>query len=137
MKRASGQTLSKKRIKLAFSVLIFTLALPACSLVDAGKKQETELTEDELAGFTRLFNTDEYKGFLRYAFSKPEEIDWKDIIEQGAIAQKGKCSEEQIDDYLKIIDKDIDEVYRPCFPLKKVMLPILLKDIPDWIGFLL
>lgn len=106
MKRASGRTLSKKRIKLAFSVLILTLALPACSSDDAGKKQETELTEDELAGFTRLFNTDEYKGFLRYAFSKPEEIDWKDIIEQGAIAQKGKCSEEQIDDYLDIKKKD-------------------------------
>ena len=97
--------MSKKRIKLAFSVLILTLALPACSSDDAGKKQETELTEDELAGFTRLFNTDEYKGFLRYAFSKPEEIDWKDIIEQGAIAQKGKCSEEQIDDYLDIEKK--------------------------------
>ncbi len=126
MKRASGRTLSKKRIKLAFSVLILTLALPACSSDDAGKKQETELTEDELAGFTRLFNTDEYKGFLRYAFSKPEEIDWKDIIEQGAIAQKGKCSEEQIDDYLKIIGKDIDEVYRPCYSFKK-------SDVADFV----
>lgn len=101
-----GKLLKKSRIKLAFSVLILTLALPACSSDDAGKKQETELTEDELAGFTSLFNTDEYKGFLRYAFSKPEEIDWNEIIEQGAIAQKGKCSEEQIDDYLDIEKRD-------------------------------
>ena len=56
--------MSKKRIKLAFSVLILTLALPACSSDDAGKKQETELTEDELAKIGADFTIDSIKSAM-------------------------------------------------------------------------
>ena len=70
-----------------------------------------ELTEQEMAEFTELFKTPEYKGFLTEAFSDPSKINWCEVLYNGGGIARDDMSGEEKAAFFKtagVNDVDID-----------------------------
>lgn len=76
---------------------------PITSLED---EESEELDATKLNELEDLFNTNEYNGFLTYAFTNPSEINWDEVIFNGAGINKKNISQKEIDEFLKLTDSD-------------------------------
>lgn len=74
---------------------------PLTSLED---EEAEELDATKLNELEDLFNTNEYNGFLTYAFTDSSKINWDEVIFNGAGINKKNISQKEIDEYLKLVD---------------------------------
>ena len=86
--------------------------------ISAEKEEPTvALTETELEEFSKLFNTDEYNGFLQESYNSPDDINWDIVLEFGAGLSVQDVSENEIRDYLESIGEK--ELYGDLFVIRK------------------
>lgn len=64
-------------------------------------EKTVELNQDELDEFTDLFDTAEYNGFLVTAYNSPEEIDWDEVLFNGAGIAKESISKSEKNAYIQ------------------------------------
>ena len=89
------------------------------------------LTNEELIGFTELFNQPEYQGFLGTAFNSPEEIDWDFVLETGAGINVKEISSTEIQDFLDATKRSNIYETENIIAVRK---PDLVKFIKDHTG---
>ena len=64
-------------------------------------EEAVELTQDELNSFTELFGTTEYNGFLVRPFNSVNDIEWSEVLYNGAGIGATDVSEEEKDAFYK------------------------------------
>ena len=69
-------------------------------------EEAEELDATKLNEIEDLFNTNEYNGFLTYAFANPSEINWEEVFYNGAGINKENVSQKEKDEYLKLMESD-------------------------------
>ena len=69
-------------------------------------EEAEELDATKLNELEDLFNTNEYNGFLTYAFANPSEINWEEVFYNGAGINKENVSQKEKDEYLKLMESD-------------------------------
>ena len=70
-------------------------------------EEAVELNQDELDEFTDLFDTAEYNGFLVTPYGTPEEIDWDEVLFNGANIAKEELTKSEKNAYVEAFGDDI------------------------------
>ncbi|WP_028234989.1 hypothetical protein [Pseudobutyrivibrio sp. MD2005] len=108
---------------------------------EANKTEKTvELNQDELDEFTDLFDTAEYNGFLVTAYNSPEEIDWNEVLFNGAGIAKESISKSEKNAYIQEYGYEIytDLLGIQAEDIKNFMMDYAgiefdgERDLPDW-----
>ncbi|MBQ8489081.1 MAG: hypothetical protein IJ535_04785 [Pseudobutyrivibrio sp.] len=63
-------------------------------------KDAVDLSWDECKEFTELLDSDEYNGFYRVTFDNPKDIDWNEVLADGAGIPREKITKEDKKFYL-------------------------------------
>ncbi|MBO5618188.1 MAG: hypothetical protein J5901_07565 [Pseudobutyrivibrio sp.] len=63
-------------------------------------KEAVDLSWDECKEFTELLDSDEYNGFYRVTFDNPKDIDWNEVLADGAGIPREKITKEDKKFYL-------------------------------------
>lgn len=63
-------------------------------------KDAVDLSWDECKEFTELLDSDEYNGFYRVTFDNPQDIDWNEVLADGAGITREKISKKEKEYYL-------------------------------------
>ena len=63
-------------------------------------KDAVDLSWDECKEFTELLDSDEYNGFYRVTFDNPKDIDWNEVLADGAGISREKITKEDKKFYL-------------------------------------
>lgn len=63
-------------------------------------KDAVDLSWDECKEFTELLDSDEYNGFYRVTFDNPKDIDWNEVLADGAGIAREKVSKKEKEYYL-------------------------------------
>ncbi len=88
-------------------------------------KEAVDLSWDECKEFTELLDSDEYNGFYRVTFDNPKDIDWNEVLADGAGIPREKITKEDKKFYL---DDD-----RSCNSLDYELIAISGASIKDYI----
>lgn len=88
-------------------------------------KEAVDLSWDECKEFTELLDSDEYNGFYRVTFDNPKDIDWNEVLADGAGIPREKITKEDKKFYL-------DDDYS-CNSLDHELIAISGASIKDYI----
>ncbi len=100
------------------------------------------MSEEELAEFTDMFNSDEYNGFLSVSFAGADDIDWEEVLRLGAGLGEQDIEKSEVRDYLKAAGAG--ELFGDLIVVRRRVLDDYIRshtgsgmisetDIPSWI----